>query len=135
MSEPTSTPHNISATPHDAANWFEIATHDIERATKFYETLLNVTLIPVNFGEPKRLFPALETGVGGALVQNERQQPSPSGTMIFLNVDAGLGAALARMQASGTGAVVIPETMLPNGFGAFAYIEDSEGNHIGLHQH
>ena len=124
-----------TATPRDAANWFEIATLDIERATRFYEILLNMTLIQVNLGEPKRLFPASTTGVGGALVQNQRQQPSPAGTMIFLNVDSGLNAAIARMETSGMGAIVIPQTVLPNGFGVFAYIEDSEGNHIGLHQH
>ncbi len=124
-----------TATPRDAANWFEIATLDIERATRFYETLLNMTLTPVSFGEPKRLFPSSEAGVGGALVQNVRQRPSPAGTMIFLNVDSGIDAAMARMAAMGMGSVVIPQTTLPNGFGVFAYIEDSEGNHIGLHQH
>jgi len=125
----------MSTTPRDAANWFEIATLEIERATRFYEALLSITLIPFDAAEPMRLFPSDEKGVGGALVQRQNQPPSPAGTLIYLNVDSGLEAALTRLEALPEGAIVVPITQVPGGFGTYAVIQDSEGNHIGLHQH
>jgi len=125
----------MSTTPHDAINWFEIATLEIERATRFYEALLSITLIPYDTAEPMRLFPSNQKGVGGALVQRQNQPPSPTGTLVYLNVDSGLEAALTRLKALPEGKTLIPITPVPGGFGTYAIIQDSEGNHIGLHQH
>ena len=121
--------------PRDAANWFEIATADIERATAFYEALLNITLIHWDKTEPMRIFPADQQGVGGALVQRDYQPPSAGGTVIYLNVDSGLESALARLERLGQGGVVVPMKPIPGGKGVFACIRDCEGNHVGLHQH
>jgi predicted enzyme related to lactoylglutathione lyase len=122
-------------TPLDAANWFEIPTTDLERATRFYELLLNAQLRREVFGDPMSLFPSSVKGVGGALVHRGPHQPSACGTLIYLNCDSGLAAALERMEAGKRGEVVIPITPVPGGFGSYAVIRDSEGNHIGLHEH
>jgi predicted enzyme related to lactoylglutathione lyase len=119
----------------DAANWFEIPTTDLERATNFYDLLLGTKLRRDFFGEPMSLFPASTTGVGGALVQRESQQPSACGPLVYLNVDSGLAAAIERMESGKRGVVVVPITQVPGGFGSFAVVRDSEGNHIGLHEH
>ncbi len=119
----------------DAATWFEIPTTDLERATLFYEFLLNDSLRRENFGEPMHLFPAAVTAVGGSLVHRDSQKPSACGTIIYLNCRTGLAAAIERMEAGKRGKVIIPITKIPGGLGHFAVIRDSEGNHVGLHEH
>ena len=119
----------------DAATWFEIPTTDLERATLFYELLLNDSLRRETFGETMHLFPAAATAVGGSLVRRDLQKPSASGTIIYLNCRTGLAAALERMKAGRRGEVIIPITKIPGGLGHFAVIRDSEGNHVGLHEH
>jgi predicted enzyme related to lactoylglutathione lyase len=120
--------------PHDAVNWFEIPATDFNRAVLFYEGLLGVPLRRESFGEEMALFPSAPKGVGGAIVQRPSHRPAAAGVLIYLNVDGILADALARTPGLG-GSVVFPITEVPGGFGSFACILDSEGNHIGLHQH
>ena len=122
-------------TPRAAATWFEIPTTDLERATLFYELLLNDSLRRENYGEPMHLFPSDPTAVGGTLVSREFQKPSTCGTIIYLNCRTGLAAAIKRMESGKRGEVIVPITKVPGGFGSFAVIRDSEGNHVGLHEH
>jgi predicted enzyme related to lactoylglutathione lyase len=125
-----------TATPHDAVNWFEIPTADLDRATLFYQNLLSVALRREVFAsDPMSIFPSAQKGVGGALVQRSHQQPSTGGALLYLNCDSGIAAALTRLAATGEGAVILPETELPNGIGWIAIVRDSEGNCVGLHQH
>ena len=131
--EATSTPPTEAHL--DAATWFEVPTTDLERATDFYNLLLGTRLRREFFGEPMSLFPASVTGVGGALVQRESQQPSACGALVYLNVASGLAAALERMEAGKRGVVIVPMTPVPGGKGVYAVVRDSEGNHIGLHEH
>ena len=119
----------------DAANWFEVPTTDLERATNFYDLLLGTRLRREFFGEPMSLFPSSTAGVGGALVQRESQQPSACGPLVYLNVDSGLAAALERMESGKRGVVIVPITKVPGGKGFYAVVRDSEGNHVGLHEH
>ncbi len=121
--------------PQDAANWFEIPTADLERATTFYELLLGRELRRGFFGEPMSLFASSQTGVGGALIHRDQQPPSSCGSLVYLNCDSGLASALDRMTAGKRGQVVVPITPVPGGLGIFAVIRDSEGNHVGLHEH
>jgi len=56
---------------NNAISWFEIGTTDLDRATKFYETIFGVKLSPLDLENIKmRMFPLddMMTGVGGALV-------------------------------------------------------------------
>lgn len=118
-------------TPRDAANWFEIPATDLDRATTFYEFLLGTDIRRIDGPDPKAFFPAAEGGVGGAIVHRPSHQPGTSGPMIYLNVDSFFDQALDRAQSSGA-QVLVPATAIPGGFGTFACILDSEGNHIGL---
>lgn len=118
----------------DAVNWLEIPTADLNRAVAFYETLLDVTLRREHFGEPMALIPSSLTGVGAALVQRPFHKPGNTGPLPYLNADGILPQALDRVTRAG-GRVLVPLTEVPGGFGSFACVLDTEGNHIGLHAH
>ena len=58
----------------NALNWFEIAVTNLARATKFYETIFDIKMIPADMGGMKMaMFPpdSMNGSVGGALVQSE----------------------------------------------------------------
>ena len=55
-----------------AISWFEIPSTDLDRATKFYENIFNLTLIPMDMPSIRmRMFPVEDqvNGIGGAVVQ------------------------------------------------------------------
>jgi predicted enzyme related to lactoylglutathione lyase len=124
----------LTKTLTHATNWFEIPTLDLDRANKFYAELLNEPLTRGGDDDPMYLFPSSQEGVGGALVHRPWQQPSSSGTMVYLNVDGQLDTSVARGLSAGA-TLLMPRTAVPGGFGHFACIRDTEGNHIGLHSH
>lgn len=117
----------------DAINWFEIPAQDLERARRFYETVLGVSLKPEVFaGMSMALFPyGRGEGVGGALVKDARFRPSQDGAVVYLDARAGLDGCLQRAQAAG-GKVVLPRTDI-GAPGFIALILDTEGNRVGLH--
>ena len=118
---------------NNAINWFEIPSTDLERAAKFYETVLDVTLRRELFeAVPNAVFPADEGSVGGAVIQSH-ERPSKDGVIPYLNARsiAKLDAALAKTPAAG-GSVVMPKTSI-GPMGWIAVIIDTEGNRVGLH--
>jgi uncharacterized protein len=118
----------------NAINWFEIPCEDLNRATAFYETLLDTKMHRATVGGPMAIFASDSTGTGGTLVKRPFQKPGRAGTMVYLNCDGDLDEVLARIPKAG-GLVLMPKTEVPGGFGYFACLRDSEGNHIGLHSH
>ena len=118
----------------NAINWFEIPCEDLERATAFYEKLLGAKMHRENSDVPMAIFASQPKGTGGTLVKRNLQRPGRAGTMVYLNCDGDLDGVLSRLPAIG-GLVLVPKTEVPGGYGYFACIRDSEGNHIGLHTH
>jgi hypothetical protein len=116
----------------DSLTWFEIPTADLDRATTFYETVMGTKLRREVFGYPLAMFPASREGVTGALVFAPDRKPGPAGTMVYLNCQGELDAAAGRVKSAG-GEVLVPVTAVPGGFGRYALIRDSEGNHVSLH--
>jgi uncharacterized protein len=117
----------------NATHWFEIAVTDLDRAARFYETTLDISIRRENFfGTPMGIFPSDDPGVGGALVIDPRLTPGgASGSLVYLNAEGKLDAALERVARAG-GEVVKPKTGIgENGF--IALVRDSEKNLIGLH--
>ena len=112
--------------------WFEIPTANLDRAVRFYETLVDAKLKTEQFG-PKAMaiFPHDEKQPSGALIQADDYKPSPQGTVLYLNLDD-IRPALARVAKAG-GEVLLPLTQLPNGGGVFAELRDSEGNRVGVY--
>jgi predicted enzyme related to lactoylglutathione lyase len=118
-----------------AVAWFEIPSRDLNRAQRFYETILQCTMKKDDFGTKEDVvcvFPAEQTGVSGALIKRSFQRPGSEGTMVYLRCDGKLDAVISRVEAAG-GKVIVPRTPVPGGYGAFACMRDSEGNHVGLH--
>jgi len=119
-----------------ALNWFEIPATDIERASRFYSTILDTRLEMMDTPTFKTaMFPSdMEHGeVGGAISQAEGLTPSATGSLIYLNANPDLQPVLDRVEAAG-GKVVRPKTRVEmEGGGYYAVVTDSEGNTVGLH--
>jgi len=116
----------------NAINWFEIPVSDLDRAARFYERVLGVTLKRELFtGTPIAVFTAPDRAVGGALVSQPQRKPSADGALVYLDATGKLDAALDRVPAAG-GAVLLAKTDIGEP-GFIAIVRDSEGNHVGLH--
>lgn len=113
------------------AVWFEIPAVDFERAVRFYESVFETTMTREAQGE-SAVFAYDRPAMSGSVTKAPHLVPSQSGAVIYLNADPQLDATLARVERAG-GRVVLPRTELPEGGGAFAHIEDTEGNRVGLH--
>lgn len=121
------------SSPH-AVHWFELPANDLDRAFRFYSTVLNGHVRMGTFGgAPLVLFDVpFGTGeaIGGSIVRREGFNPSADGAMLYLNIFGRLDAAVARVADAG-GVVLVP--LVPLGvFGTAAIILDSEGNRVGL---
>ena len=122
---------------NNAISWFEIPTSDISRAQKFYETIFNISMIPMDMDQIKmRMFPLdnMESGVGGAIVYTEGFHiPSASaGPLIYLNGNPDVQTILDKVEAAG-GKIMVPKTEISPEYGFMAVMIDTEGNRIGLH--
>jgi predicted enzyme related to lactoylglutathione lyase len=120
-----------------AISWFEIGTTNLDRATKFYETIFNVKLAPLDMPNIKmRMFPLddMMTGVGGALVFSDGfHKPSATdGPLIYLNGNPDVQHVLDKVEAAG-GKIMVPKTEISPEYGYMAVIMDTEGNRIALH--
>lgn len=122
-------------TGENIINWFEIPTHDILRAKKFYETVFDIEMAQMEMGGiPMAFFPMDETDeqVSGGLIQNEHYQPGHGGVVIYLNGNPDLSVPLSRVHDAG-GRVVLPKTLISEEVGYMAFFMDTEGNKIALH--
>lgn len=119
-----------------AVSWFEIPSTDLERATKFYETIFGVTLNHLDTpGIKMRMFPLddMMTGVGGAVVKSDFHKPSVSdGPLIYLNGNPDVQIILDKVITAG-GSIMVPKTQISPEYGYMAVIIDTEGNRIALH--
>jgi uncharacterized protein len=119
-----------------AISWFEIPSINLERATKFYETIFAVQLIVMDTPNIKmRLFPLEDmSGIGGAVVDSGGfHKPSVTdGPLIYLNGNPDLQNVLDKVEAAG-GKIMVPKTEISPEYGNMAVFIDTEGNRIGLH--
>lgn len=117
----------------NAINWFEIPVVDMDRAVRFYDQVLGTPLKRDVFMDvPHAIFPyERDDDAGGALVYMPERKPSNQGVVLYLNTRA-LDACLTRVAKAG-GKVVREKTDI-GPMGTFAWIQDSEGNLVGLHQ-
>jgi hypothetical protein len=115
--------------------WFEIPVANMERAKKFYDTILEVTITVNNFGEfVMGLFPG-KPSIGlanGALVQHKQYVPSlTDGALIYLACEDA-AVVLGKVEKAG-GQVIQPKTEIGEGHGFMGLLKDTEGNRIALH--
>lgn len=117
----------------NAINWFEIPVTDIDRASKFYGSVLAGELNKMEMAGTQMAFLPMEgEGVGGALCQGEMHKPTADGAIIYLNGGEDLANPLSRVESSG-GKVVVPKTKISDEVGFFAMFVDTEGNKVGFH--
>jgi predicted enzyme related to lactoylglutathione lyase len=120
----------------NAISWFEIPSTDLNRAQKFYETIFNLKLNPLDLQNIKmRMFPLEDMmGVGGAIVDSGGfHKPSATdGPLVYLNGNPDVQKILDRVEAAG-GKIMVPKTEISPEYGYMAVIIDTEGNRIGLH--
>ncbi|MFW6227143.1 MAG: VOC family protein [Bacteroidota bacterium] len=111
-------------------SWVEIPATDFERAVKFYSTVFNLSLSPVDFGEEKM---ACLPGDEGAIFAAPGFKPSEQGVLVSFNAGRELDATLGRITGAG-GTVLKQKTKIEaEGRGYFALFSDSEGNRLGLY--
>ncbi|TWU19578.1 VOC family protein [Allorhodopirellula heiligendammensis] len=115
--------------------WFEIYVDDLERATKFYETVLDTKLekldSPVESLEMMAFPMSMESpGASGALCRMDGIKCGGGSTIVYFNTkDCGVEAS--RIEAAG-GKVHMPKTPIGQ-YGFIALGVDTEGNVFGLH--
>lgn len=118
--------------------WFEIYVTDMQRAKAFYETVLGITLRPIDppamgDGPTQMLFFPGEPsngGAGGALVRMEGF-PVGAGSVLVYFACEDCAVEAGRVAAAG-GAVQRKKTPI-GPYGHIALIVDTEGNMVGLH--
>lgn len=112
--------------------WFEIYVEDIARATRFYETVLDIRLERLDSPVvPMWAFPASpdRAGCGGALVQAPGL-PAGSRVMVYFSC---ADCAVEAARVAGAGGEVVRPRMAIGAYGFVVLIRDTEGNLIGLH--
>ncbi len=119
--------------------WFEIPVTNIDRAQKFYETILDIEMVKKNDGSDEAVFfpfnpdivQATSGRITGVLAKSERNRPSGKGTVVYINASPNIQTVLDKVELAG-GTIIDPKKLFgPVGF--IALISDSEGNTIGLH--
>ena len=121
----------------NAISWFEIPTIDLNRAQKFYETIFETSLIPLDLQNIQmRMFPIENqmTGIGGALCYNKEfyKPSSTDGPLIYLNGNPDVQKILDKVESAG-GKIQVPKTQISPEYGHMAVFIDTEGNRIALH--
>ncbi len=114
-------------------SWFEIPVSDIDRATQFYSTILDLKMEFTEIMGVKMSFFPFEPGVvSGSLCQGKGYIPSSTGTLIYFSAGEDLSVVLDRIEDAG-GKVIMKKTLISDDNGYMAIFFDTEGNKIALH--
>jgi predicted enzyme related to lactoylglutathione lyase len=122
---------------NNIVGWFEVPVSDMDRATKFYETVFGLTLERNKMGDlDMAWFPWSDNAPGspGSLVRDEAfYTPGQEGPLIYFSSQTGdLNDEVKKVEAAG-GKVISPKKLIAEDIGYMALIIDSEGNRIALH--
>lgn len=119
-------------TKRNPVNWFEIYVRDMERAGKFYETVLDVKLQPMETDLPMRGFPGGPDAHGctGALVYFEDMPPGGNSVMVYFSCE---DCDVEGARVADAGGHVVREKMSIGQYGFILLASDTEGNMFGLH--
>lgn len=122
---------------HNPVGWFEIPVTDMDRAVKFYNTVMGIELARDKMGDLEMaFFPWVQGTIGsaGALVyHSEFYKPSQDGTLVYFTSFSGdLAIELGRVEAAG-GKVLQAKKLITEEIGYMGLFLDSEGNRVAFH--
>ena len=120
------------ADERNPVGWFEIPVRDLERARRFYETVLGLELATSRMGDTEvAWFPMTDgPGAAGTLIKSQGYVPSHEGALVYFSV-TDVEDTLAKIDASG-GKTLNPKTGIGE-HGFVAHFEDCEGNRVAMH--
>jgi uncharacterized protein len=116
-------------------SWVEIYVEDMERARRFYESVLGIKLnemaMPAGSGATMYTFPWQNDapGAAGALVKMEPRKPGTAGTIVYFNSQD--CSELELVESSG-GKIIQPKSPA-GGMGYYCIFNDTEGNSLGFY--
>lgn len=113
--------------------WFEIYVQDMERARRFYETVLDGRLGKLDAGNLEMwTFPMEQaaSGSAGALVRFEGMPSGGNSTLVYFRCDD-CSTEEGRVAKAGGRVHKSKFSIGPHGFISLVY--DTEGNMFGLH--
>jgi len=115
--------------------WFEIYVNDLDRATAFYQAVLETKLEKLESPVDQlqmMAFPMSMDGPGasGALCKMEGMSAGGNSTMIYFSCED-CAVEAGRIEAAG-GKLIMPKTSIGM-YGFIATGIDTEGNSFGLH--
>jgi predicted enzyme related to lactoylglutathione lyase len=119
---------------HNPVRWFELYVQDVERARRFYETVLDTRLERLQTGDEIEIwaFPGANGQVGccGALVKVEGVRSGGNSTVVYFACE---DCAIEAGRIEAAGGKVQREKMSLGAHGHVVLALDTEGNMIGLH--
>jgi predicted enzyme related to lactoylglutathione lyase len=120
----------------NVVSWFGIPAVDLDRAQKFYETIFNIQMIPMDTSHLQmRMFPLedMMNGIGGAVCKADFYKPSATdGPLVYLNANPDVQNILDKIEKAG-GKILVPKTQISPEYGHMAVFMDTEGNRVALH--
>ena len=114
--------------------WFEIYVQDMERALRFYETVLQVKLerLSVGDGIDMRAVPGgpARSGASGSLVCMPGVPSGGNSTLVYFECD---DCAVEGSRVTAAGGKIERDKLSIGQYGFIVLAVDTEGNMIGLH--
>jgi predicted enzyme related to lactoylglutathione lyase len=113
--------------------WFEIYVQDMNRARRFYETVLQLKLEKLDSpGIEMWAFPMQQDGAGaaGSLVHMPGAPSGGNSTLVYFKCD---DCAVEANRVVAAGGRIFREKMSIGQYGAIVLAYDSEENMFGLH--
>ena len=112
--------------------WVDIPVNDLDRATKFYSSVLGAPVKKQEYSEMAiGLLPGGDTDVTGCLYTSGSERPSDHGPLLYFGCNGRLDQAVAAVVPGGGKVLQAKHAIGPYGFRAI--VLDSEGNRIALH--
>ena len=117
--------------------WVEIYVENMIRAQKFYETVLQIEMIPMQapgeYGDLEMLsFPWAqdENNISGALCKTSEMKPGAGGTLVYFTCE---DCAVETERVEKAGGKVLQNKFQIGEHGYCSVAIDTEGNTIGFH--
>lgn len=127
----------MTTKPKNPFTWIEIYVENMSRAQKFYESVLQLEMMPMDtpgeMGDLEMIsFPWVEGGsnISGALCKTKEMKAGTGGTLVYF---ASEDCSMETARVEGAGGKVL-QNKFPLGEHGFCSIcMDTEGNTIGFH--